>query len=66
MIKDNKKVLDTKYRQGLLYDFYGSLLKENNRIIFEDYVLNDLSLSEIAEEHGISRQGIHDAIKKNN
>lgn len=47
-----------------LYDFYGALLKENHRQIFEDYILNDLSLSEIAEEHGITRQGIYDIVKR--
>lgn len=49
---------------SLLYDFYGALLKEQKREIFEDYVLNDLSLGEIAVERGISRQGVHDSIKR--
>lgn len=49
---------------SLLYDFYGDLLKESQRQIFEDYVSNDLSLAEIAEEHGVSRQGIHDVVKR--
>ena len=44
-------------RQGLLYDFYGALLTEHQRQVYEDVVLYDLSLSEIAEEQGISRQG---------
>ena len=56
--------LDKKYYQALLFDFYGELLKENNREIYEDYILNDLSLGEIALDKGISRQGIHDAIKR--
>lgn len=43
--------------QGMLYDFYGELLTEHQRKIYEDVVLNDMSLSEIAEEQGISRQG---------
>lgn len=50
--------------QGLLYDFYGELLTEHQRRIYEDAVLNDLSLSEIAQNAGISRQGVHDLIKR--
>lgn len=50
--------------QGLLYDFYGELLTEHQRRIYEDVVFNDMSLSEIAEEQGISRQGVHDLIKR--
>mgnify|MGYP000959638772 CR=1 FL=1 len=50
--------------QGLLYDFYGELLTEHQRRIYEDVVLNDMSLSEIAQEQGISRQGVHDLIKR--
>lgn len=49
---------------SLLYDFYGALLKEHKRRIFEDYVLNDYSLSEIAIEQGMSRQGVHDIVKR--
>ena len=48
----------------LLYDFYGELLNEHQKHIYEDYVLNDLSLAEIAQENGISRQGVHDLIKR--
>ncbi len=51
-------------QQGLLYDFYGELLTEHQRAIYEDAVYNDMSLSEIAEENGISRQGVHDLIKR--
>ena len=50
--------------QGMLYDFYGELLTEHQRKIYEDVVLNDMSLSEIAEEQGISRQGVHDMVKR--
>ena len=52
--------------QGLLYDFYGELLTEHQRRVYEDVVFNDMSLSEIAEEQGISRQGVHDMIKRCN
>ena len=50
--------------QGFLYDFYGELLTEHQRQIYEDAVFGDMSLSEIAEQHGISRQGVHDLIKR--
>ena len=52
--------------QGLLYDFYGELLTEHQRHIYEGVVFNDMSLSEIAEEEGISRQGVHDLVKRCN
>lgn len=51
-------------QQGLLYDFYGELLTEHQKAIYEDAVYNDMSLSEIAEENGISRQGVHDLIRR--
>lgn len=50
--------------KGLLYDFYGELLTDHQKQIYEDAVYNDMSLSEIAEEQGISRQGVHDLIKR--
>ena len=56
--------MDEKIWQGYLFDFYGELLTEHQRSIYEDYCLNDLSLSEIAESEGISRQGVHDLIKR--
>lgn len=52
------------FEQGLLYDFYGELLTPHQRSIYEDAVFNDMSLGEIAEERGISRQGVHDLIKR--
>lgn len=52
--------------QALLYDFYGELLTEHQKIIYEQFVLEDLSLSEIAEDAGISRQGVHDLVKRCN
>ena len=56
--------MEKKVLQTYLYDFYGELLNEHQRTIYEDFVLNDLSLGEIAEERGISRQGVHDLIKR--
>ncbi len=53
-------------KQALLYDFYGELLTEHQKQIYEDVVLNDYSFTEVAEERGISRQGVHDLIKRCN
>lgn len=55
-----KKIVE----QGLLYDFYGELLTEHQRKVYEAAVYDDLSLTEIADEHGISKQGVHDLIKR--
>ena len=52
--------------QSLLYDFYGELLTNHQKEVYEQFVLEDLSLSEIAEAAGISRQGVHDMIKRCN
>ena len=56
--------MDKIYEQTMLFDFYGELLTEHQRQIYEDAVYNDLSLGEIAEEQGINRQGVHDLIKR--
>lgn len=56
--------LERLEHKGMLYDFYGELLTQHQKSIYEDVVFNDLSLSEIADEQGISRQGVHDLIKR--
>ena len=56
--------MERKLMQTYLYDFYGELLTDHQREVYEDFVLNDLSLSEIAQEEGISRQGVHDLVKR--
>ena len=58
--------MEEKVEQAYLYDFYGELLNEHQRRIYEDFVFNDLSLGEIASCEGISRQGVHDLIKRCN
>lgn len=50
--------------QGLLYDFYGELLTEHQRQIYEGIVYDNLSLGEIAQEEGVSRQAVHDIVKR--
>lgn len=52
--------------QTLLYDFYGELLTKRQQQVYENVVLEDYSISEVAEELGISRQGVHDMIKRCN
>lgn len=51
-------------QQGILYDFYGDLLTDHQREIYEDAVYNDMSLSELADNYGISRQGVHDLLRR--
>lgn len=48
---------------SLLYDFYGQLLTKRQREVMELYHEENLSLSEIADEFSISRQGVHDTLK---
>ena len=48
----------------LLYDFYGALLKENQRRMFEAYMMEDYGYTEIAASEGISRQGAYDAVSR--
>ncbi len=49
---------------SVLFDYYSAMLTERQRDIFEMYVNNNLSLSEIAENLGISRQGVRDGLIK--
>ncbi len=51
-------------RQSLLLDFYGELLTEKQRSCYDLHINEDLSLSEIAEQLGISRQGVWDSIRR--
>ncbi len=50
--------------QGILYDFYGPLLTEHQRKIYELAVYENLSLMEIAESEGISKQAVHDLLRR--
>lgn len=50
------------YRMSMLFDFYGDLLTERQKEFYDLYYNEDLSLAEIAENYGISRQGVRDVI----
>lgn len=50
------------YRMTMLFDFYGELLTDRQKEFFDLYYNEDLSLAEIAENNGISRQGVRDVI----
>lgn len=51
-------------RLVILYDYYGDFLTEKQREIFDLYYFNDLSLGEIAEITGITRQGVYDMVRR--
>ena len=50
------------YRMALLYDFYGDVLTDRQKEFYDLYYNEDLSLAEIAENYGITRQGVRDVI----
>ena len=50
--------------QGLLYDFYGSLLTGHQQKIYEKVVYENLSLNEVAEAEGVSKQAVHDLVRR--
>ena len=50
------------YRMAMLYDFYGDLLTDRQKEFYDLYYNEDLSLAEIAENYGITRQGVRDVI----
>jgi len=56
--------VDNITRLNLLFDYYGDFLTKKQRDIFEQYYLNDLSLGEIAENNGITRQGVYDNLRR--
>lgn len=57
-------MLDKIFRIGLLFDFYGALLTDKQKQCMEMHYLNDFSLSEIAIEFGVSRQAVHDILRR--
>ncbi|HCX62145.1 YlxM family DNA-binding protein [Sedimentibacter sp.] len=57
-------MMEKKFIYSILYDYYKELLKDNQANIIDLYYNQDYSLSEIAEDINISRQGVHDALKR--
>lgn len=57
-------MVEKTVRMNLLFDFYGQLLTERQQRFFEMYYAQDLSLGEIAEASGVSRQAVYDIIKR--
>ena len=56
--------MDAKLEISLLYDFYGELIPASQQRVIELYVNDDLSLSEVADILGISRQGVRDSLSR--
>lgn len=56
--------MDKIFEKTLLFDFYGELLTDRQKELYQMYHLEDLSLGEISEQLSISRQGVYDAIKR--
>lgn len=63
-LHDRGDQMDKTLKESLLMDFYGELLPQRQKDVMKLYYEEDLSLSEISEEFKISRQGVHDALKK--
>ena len=55
--------MDKRDRLIILYDYYGELLNDDNKLFFEDYYFDNLSLKEIAENNNISRNAVHKHLK---
>ena len=56
--------LKGRYRQSLLYDFYGELLNEHQKEVYSAAVFDDMSYTELAEEFDVSRQAAFDLVKR--
>ena len=56
--------MENLVEQGMLYDFYGSLLTPHQQQVYEMVVYQDLSLNEIAEQTGVSRQAVSDLVRR--
>ncbi|MCL6479659.1 MAG: YlxM family DNA-binding protein [Peptococcaceae bacterium] len=56
--------MDKLTQMNLLYDFYGQMLTERQKKFVELYYCHDLSLGEISEQYGVSRQSVYDTLKR--
>ena len=59
-VKEMNEILE----QALLYDFYGELLTDHQKEVYEQFILEDLSLGEIGEALGVSRQAVCDNLTR--
>src|SRR6056297_1677176 len=57
-------MLDKYLKYGKLYDYYSDILNERHKKVINQYYLMDLSLKEISENLGITRQGVYDLLKR--
>lgn len=57
-------MLDRVVKIALLYDFYGALLTDKQQKCLELHYLSDYSLAEIATEFAVSRQAVHDILRR--
>lgn len=57
-------MLEKTTRVNFLFDFYQSLLTDKQRSYMQLYYLDDLSLGEIAEQYGVSRQAVYDNVRR--
>ena len=58
------ETMDTILKRSYLYDFYGELLTEHQKEIYDGYVNQDLSMTEIADEYSISKQAVSSIVKR--
>ena len=56
--------MDDRYRQSLLFDFYGELLNEHQKTVFSAAIFDDMSYSELADEFECSRQAAFDLVRR--
>ena len=56
--------MDNLVEKALLFDFYGELLTDNQKEVYGEHIQNDLSVTEIADLRGISRQGAHHMVRR--
>ena len=57
-------MFEKNLRLAMLFDLYGELLTDTQKTMFDLYYNDDLSLAEISENTGITRQGVRDSIKR--
>ena len=56
--------MDNQIKMNQLYDYYSELLTDKQKLYFEDYFFNNLSITEMSENYNVSRNAIHKQIKE--